>query len=281
MNWILAIEQLIKLSSLAWVDLRRWPLPALVGLWVLVQGLVLAIAADPTHPLWSGWVVPLFRWRFGELYLHYPQALAGLADSSAALRLPLVVLLGSWVQLAATAAVLQSARARRIADGTVLAVATRRWPAFLLVALLVQLAWGLLYSLPVSWALREAALSYPLRLALGYGAALLPLLATLPLLYVAPALASGAGLGEALRGSARRVMGGKTIAFLLATLPWVVGLPFDWVLDRSALLANQLRPEMVFLVVLARLVVVQLAAFVMWSGAARLYARPGTRGGGS
>jgi len=64
------------------------------------------------------------------------------------------------------------------------------------------------------------------------------------------------------------------LPFVVTTLPWLVGLPFLYVLRRSSILADRLRPEMVLAVMLAESLAMLVASFFTVEASVRLYLRP-------
>jgi hypothetical protein len=110
---------------------------------------------------------------------------------------------------------------------------------------------------------------------LTFGGGVLVCAVLTPRFYVLPLLVDqGGGLGRALVQSARRVRTAWMVPFAATALPWIVGLPFLYVLRRSATLAHQLRPEVVLAVMLLESVVVLVAGLYVVEASARLHVRP-------
>jgi len=274
MNLLLAIEQLIRLFSLAWMDLRRPRFLAPVGLvWGLHLG-VLAICADPTFPLWSALTVPLFRATFGELLLHYPQALIGLPSSASAMGLVVDALVGpalvGWVVRGS----LQTARGRIPREPWWRGVDRALYLRLLVYGLVTLGLWVALHAGVLRWVLEAELSSYQNRVLFSYLWGYVPSLLLLPLLFVVPALVEGeTSFARAVRRSVHHVRGLPLLGALLVTLPHTLGIPFVYLLNRSAVLANQLRPEVVVGVMAVQSLVAILATVVVLNASSRLWVR--------
>ena len=93
------VEQLVRLLALGFHDLRRPKVWLMLFLLWAGHLFALMVAADPTNSLWAGAIAPLVRWRFGDLYLHYPDSWIGLPMTGSALRLAVDLFLLPFVLL--------------------------------------------------------------------------------------------------------------------------------------------------------------------------------------
>lgn len=279
MSFVLVSEQLIRLAVLCWLDLRRWRLVLPAAGLVLAHWALYAMIANPTYPLWSGIVVPLLQLRFGDYYLHYPQALIGLPQSGAGMGLLLDLLVApvvaGWV--AAGAAALSTTRSLRW--GEMVALSRSAYATLFAVGLFVAAVWLFLYAAPLQLLLRETALTYRARVLLTHGLGLVPSLLLAPLIFVpAAAVVTRGSFVQSIRGSAAYFRRQPGLAVTLSLCSYLAGAPFAFLLQRSALLANRLRPEVIPALLAIESFVVILVGFFVVDAATRTWmARRGGR----
>ncbi len=272
MNILVGVEHLVRLMALAWVDARRlnvsWPVAVMFG----VHCVLLMIAADPTHPLWSWALVPIFRLRFGDLYLHYPDALLGLPTTGAGLRIVLDLLLGPLVAAWVIVASMGTARGRRVDSSYLRAASLGAYPRIFLVFLALAALWTAMYSFPLQVVLREITLSHRLRILLTHGWGLVAALALVPLVFLIPSLLSGTtNWARAASDSLKLVRTNLMVAIGLGMLPYLVGVPFVLALNRSAAIALKLRPEFVLAIMIVQSMVALVVGFFVMNATARLW----------
>jgi hypothetical protein len=278
-NLLIAIEQFLRMLALGWSDLRRGRvLPPLL---LLLTGHVLAlvVAANPTLPIWSFFAAPLIELRFGALFLHYPQSWIGLPQTGSGLRVLVDLVLVPFVATWVLAWLFPFLRERRAPQWQRSMPRLSRWfPAFVLNFLL-----SVLYVVVYAGALRLVdqfvELPHRPRQLLGYAWTFAPALLLSMFLYALPAVVDGHSPWWALRWSLGPWRRNRILSFLLALLPIVIGLPFGYLLDRSAWIAQQLRPEIVLYLMIVQSLFSIVVGFLVLDAATRIFeqSRGGTR----
>lgn len=274
MNLLLAVEQLIRLLTLAWFDLRhaRFLVP-MAMVWAM-HLLVLTICANPTFPVWSGLTVPLFRATFGELLLHYPQSLIGLPTSASALGLVVDLLLGPALAGWIVHGSLRTAKGRVPREPWWRGLDRARYLRLFLYGVVTIGLWVTVHAGVIRWVLEAELSSYQNRVLFTYLWGYVPSLLLLPVLFVIPALIEGeTSFVAAIRRSVHHMRQLPLLGALIVILPHTLGLPFVYVLNRSAVLANQLRPEVVPWVMAVQALVAIVATFLVLNASSRLWVR--------
>ncbi len=273
------IEWFIRMFVLAWIDLRQAGVRRILVGYFLLQVLVLYICADPVSEMWSSLMVPVIRGAFGDYYLHYPQSYIGLPVTGSATRVVLELLVGPYVLAWCAWAIRARLEGERLGQGELRRRSASCYLPLLGLGIIQLTVWLLAYGLPLDRLNASGLLSYRLHSGLTLMGGLFPVVLLAPLFYTAPHLVlEQSGLRAALRGSWRRFRSQGLLTLVLATLPWLVGLPFTQVLQRSARLAGMLRPEMILVVMAVQALVALLTGFLVISVAMRLYRKPKSEG---
>jgi hypothetical protein len=153
------------------------------------------------------------------------------------------------------------------------------YPALFTFGVLQIAVWLVFYGLPLAQLNDSGLLSYRTHWGVTLLGGALPVLLLAPFFYAVPHLIfESRGLPAALAGSWRRFRKQWFLALFLSAIPWMVGLPFNQALQRSARLAGMLRPELILAVMVAQVLVSLLAFFLVLDAAMRLYRNPRTEG---
>ncbi len=280
MTLLRIIEQTIRLVALGLLDLKRAGVRRVLAAILLLEVLVMWMCAHPTHPLWSGWMVPVLRTAFGDYYLHYPQSFIGLPSTGSAARLVIELFVGPFVAAWLGWAVLRLADTRRRHEQSLARASGSAYPSVLALTVLVALSWFVLYAIPQIVILPRLHLSYRPHVVFSLVASLLPVVVMAPLFFALPhLLREGRGLMAAIRASWRIFRDDPLLPLLLSTLPWATALPFVFLLQRSALLAASLRPEVVLVIMATAAAVALMVEFITIDASVRLFLRQGGRDG--
>jgi hypothetical protein len=273
------IEWLIRMVTLAWLDLKASGVRRALVPYFLLQVLVLYICAAPVSQLWSGVVVPLVQLAFGEYYLHYPQSYIGLPVTGSAARVVVEVILAPLVVGWCAWALRYRLDHHRASAAELWRHAGRNYPALFVFGLLQVAVWLLAYGLPLAKLDSSSLLSYRSQWAVSLLGGALPMLILAPLFYTVPHLViQESGLGAAMAESWRRFRKRWLMTLFLSAIPWMVGLPFTQALQRSSRLANLLRPELILVVMAVQVLVSVFAFFFVLDVAMRIYRNPRTEG---
>ena len=274
MTFLRVMEQAIRLVALAFLDLKRGGVCLLLTLFFALEVLVLWICANPTYDLWASGMVPIIRHLFGDYYLHYPQSFIGLPNTGAAGIVFLELLAGSFVAAWCTWAVLRLADSHSAIPEKLGVASLHAYPRVFLLALLELVVWVLLYALPQLLLLPHLGADYRLHALFSLGESLLPIVVLAPLFYALLLLVrEERSFGKAISSSIALFRRDPWLPLLISILPWVMGIPFTYVLQRSASLSISLRPEIVLVVMAIGSAVSLVMAFVVIDSSVRLFLR--------
>jgi hypothetical protein len=277
MSLLRFIEDVIRLVVLAFLDLRRAGVRLVLFLALAVELLILLILSNPTFPLWNGPVVLLVERVFGSFYLHYPQSYVGLPTTGSAGKLLVDLVLTPFVAAWCGYAVLEVVGERY--GKRMLSLCRKAYLPLLLLTVLEIGIWILFYGLPVYFIDRQLHLGYRLHSMITIFGSLLPLVLLAPFFFVLPhLLRERKGLPAAISSSFARARRSPSWPLAFVLVPWLASLPLSLVLQRSARLSAQLRPEMVLVVIGLQALIFLVFAFVTVDASVRLYLRPRGRG---
>lgn len=237
-----------------------------------VQVVLLLAVVFFAYPPLSAVVAPALRWMFGPQALHYPNNLFVLRGALGQADLPLSVLLGPLTLGAAAVAFAAFYAGRRERVGAALRWAGASYlPLLCVAALTTALAQGAA-RLPLAlWG--HLADDSPNRFRLIRFAIIVVVLAIQALfVYAIPSIAAGrTRLAPALAGSVRLALRQPVTTYLVVAVPAALELLPAWLARKSDVIAIQLSPEFLTVVMFVWIAVILLANYAVIGAATRLY----------
>ena len=216
-------------------------------------------------------MIPLMRWRFGDLALHYPTNFLALRGGLAQADLVLAVLLGALVTGAAVHLLASFWSGRPAPSSEGWREGARRYFPLLIVALATVVASQLLTRLPMAqWGYLADA--RPMRFRLLRMAVVAAVLAAQALFVYAPAcvVLLRDGPLRALGRSVRLALRAPITTYLIVAVPTAVELAPAWLSRQSPLIVERFSPEMLVGVMVIWIIALLFIGYVILASSTRL-----------